>query len=93
VTVADVLDAAALAVTAMGFAAAVVVLAATRAPRTALAVLLEFLLAAGLLRLAGGSWAGLATAALILLVRRLAGAGLRTAADARAGSGLRAPGG
>ena len=66
------------AVSAAGLVAAVTVLAATRRPLFALTVLLDFLLAAGLLRLTGEpGWPALATAAAIVAVRRLAGIGLR----------------
>ncbi len=69
---------AALAVTALGLVAAAVVLAATRHPLSALTVLLDFLLAAGLLRLTGQpGWPALATAAAVVAVRRLVGIGLR----------------
>ena len=68
----------ALAVTAAGLLAAAAVLAATRQPLFALKVLLDFLLAAGLLRLTGQpGWAALATAAALVAVRRLVGVGLR----------------
>ncbi len=76
---------AALAVTAAGLVAAAVVLAATRRPAFALKVLLEFFLAAGLLRLTGSpDWPALLTAAAVILVRRLVGFGLRAGAPARA---------
>lgn len=53
---------------------------ATRQLRVALPVLLELLLAAGLLRLsAGGTWTGIATAAVIVAVRKVAGTGIRSA--------------
>ncbi len=78
---------AALAVTALGLVAAAVVLAATRHPLSALTVLLDFLLAAGLLRLSGDpGWPALGTAAAVVLLRRLLGAGLRAGRrPARAG--------
>lgn len=61
-------------------------LAVTRHPMAALGVLLDLLLAAGLLRLAGApSWGAVATAAAIVGLRRLIGAGLH--AGARGWSG------
>ncbi len=68
----------ALGITAAGLLAAAVVLTATRRPEFALKVLLDVLLAAGLLRLTGQpGWAALATAAAVVAVRRLVGIGLR----------------
>ncbi len=65
-------------VTALALGAGAVALAATRRPALALGVFLDMLLAAGLLRLAAEpTWASLGTAAAIVLLRRLAGAGLR----------------
>ncbi|WP_228395048.1 hypothetical protein [Modestobacter roseus] len=56
-------------------------LAVTHRPALALGVLLDLLLAAGLLRLAGDpDWQGIATAAAIVALRHLAGAGLRVGA-------------
>jgi hypothetical protein len=69
----------ALLVTAAALAAGLVALLATRRPATALPVFLDLLVAAGLLRLAGEpSWQALASAAAILVLRRLIGFGLRT---------------
>jgi hypothetical protein len=69
----------ALLVTAAALAAGLVALIATRRPAAALPVLLDLLVAAGLLRLVGEpSWQALATAAAILVLRRLIGFGLRT---------------
>ena len=86
-----VLDTAALALTAAGLVAAAVVLASTRRPLAALAVLLEFLLAAGLLRLTGEpTWERILTAAALVALRRLVGRGLRYGAVAY-GSAARAP--
>ncbi|MFI9639717.1 hypothetical protein ACIG87_06560 [Micromonospora sp. NPDC051925] len=57
------------------------VLLTARSWRTALRVLLDLLVAAGLLRLVGGrSWAALATAAAIIGLRQLLWAGLARAA-------------
>jgi hypothetical protein len=73
-----VVDAVALGVTAAGLVAAAATLAATGRVRLAVEVLLDFLLAAGLLRLSGQpGWAALATAAAVVAVRQLAGLGLR----------------
>jgi hypothetical protein len=69
----------ALLVTAAALAAGLVALLATRRPAAALPVLLDLLVAAGLLRLVGQpSWQAPATAAAILVLRRLIGFGLRT---------------
>jgi hypothetical protein len=69
----------ALLVTAAALAAGLVALLATRRPATALPVFLDLLVAAGLLRLVGEpSWQALASAAAILVLRRLIGFGLRT---------------
>ena len=69
----------ALLVTAAALLAGLVALAATCRPAAALPVFLDLLVAAGLLRLAGEpSWQALATAASIILLRRLIGFGLRT---------------
>jgi hypothetical protein len=74
----------ALAITAAGLAAAAIATAATRRPLLGLQVLLDFLLAAGLLRLTGSpDWPVLATAAAVLGLRRLVGFGLRVGAPAR----------
>ena len=77
-----VLDLAALLVVGAARVAAAAVLASSRQPREALAVLLEFLTAAGLLRLAGTpSWSSLLTAAVIIALRRLISAGLNPPAQ------------
>ncbi|MFD1829924.1 hypothetical protein ACFSJS_09630 [Streptomyces desertarenae] len=71
---------AALAVTAFGLVAAAVVLAVERRLMPALAVLLDFLIAAGLLRLAAEpAWDAIAAAAAVIAVRKLVTAGLRAA--------------
>ncbi|OMQ14318.1 hypothetical protein A7K94_0217495 [Modestobacter sp. VKM Ac-2676] len=63
---------------AFALVAGALTLAATRRPALALGVLLDLLLAAGLLRLAGEpDWQGIATTAAIVLLRHLASAGLR----------------
>lgn len=77
-TVGAALDTAALVTTAAGLVAAVVVLAVTGAPRQALPVLLEFLTAAGVLRLAGSpAWTDVATAGAVIAVRHLVTSGLQ----------------
>jgi hypothetical protein len=73
----DVLAAAGsvLVLAALVFAAAT--LAATRSMRSALPVLLDLLLAAGLLKLAvANSWQAIGSAALVVLIRKIAVAGL-----------------
>jgi hypothetical protein len=53
------------------------VLASARSPATALAVLLDLLLAAGLLRLSADAAPGaIASAALVVVIRKVAGLGL-----------------
>jgi hypothetical protein len=69
-TVAPILVAAALVVSGL-------VLASTRSPATALAVLLDLLLAAGLLHLsADAAWSAIGSAALVVVIRKVAGLGL-----------------
>lgn len=73
----------ALLCTAAAVVSGLLVGAATRQLHAALPVLLELLLAAGLLRLsAGGTWTGIATAVVIVAVRKVAGVGIRTARGA-----------
>ncbi len=68
----------ALGISGLALAAGAVALAATRRPALALAVFLDLLLAAGLLRLAAEpTWTSLGTAAAVVALRRLIGAGLR----------------
>ncbi|MGY1696926.1 MULTISPECIES: DUF1622 domain-containing protein [unclassified Geodermatophilus] len=63
---------------AMALVAGAVTLASTRRPALALGVFLDLLLAAGLLRLAAEpTWTSLGTAAAVVLLRRVVGAGLR----------------
>ncbi|MTE22011.1 hypothetical protein F0L17_23435 [Streptomyces sp. TRM43335] len=72
-----VLHLAALTVTALGLTAALVAFAAAGRLRTAMAVLLDFLTAAGLLRLAGDpNWDTIAAAAAVIAIRKLVAAGL-----------------
>ncbi|CAL9596441.1 MULTISPECIES: hypothetical protein [unclassified Streptomyces] len=71
------LQAAAVLVTGAGLAAAAAAYRITRDVRRALSVLLDFLTAAGLLRLAGEpAWDGILTAAAVIALRRLIGSGL-----------------
>lgn len=73
-----VLGAAALLVTGFGLVGAAAVLARSRDGRLAVRVLLEFLTAAGLLRLAGDpGWAQIGAAAAVVALRRLLALGLR----------------
>ncbi|MFC8619079.1 hypothetical protein ACFT9M_22040 [Micromonospora purpureochromogenes] len=73
-------DALAGVATALALGSGAVVLLTVRSGRTALRVLLDLLVAAGLLRLAVGSgWTALATAAAIILLRQLLWAGLAAA--------------
>ncbi|MFE5084942.1 hypothetical protein [Streptomyces mirabilis] len=70
---------AAVVVTAFGLVSAVCVAARMRRVQPAVSVLTDFLVAAGLIRLAGRpSWASLATAAAVIGVRLLVNSSLRT---------------
>jgi uncharacterized protein YjeT (DUF2065 family) len=74
----------ALFVTAAGIVVAFLALAKTHQIALSLAVLLDFLTAAGLLRLVGPTtWQQLATVALTITVRQLASRGLRAAQAGR----------
>ncbi|MEU3254876.1 hypothetical protein [Streptomyces sp. NPDC006997] len=76
------LTAAALLVTGAGLAVAVAVYATTRRIGHALPVLLDFLTAAGLIRLAGDvSWDSILAAAAVIAVRKVATFGSRTSED------------
>jgi hypothetical protein len=78
---------AALVLTIAGLAVGGLTLARTRQIPLSLSVLLDFFVAAGLLRLVGPpTWPTLATAALGLTVRQVANRGLRVAKTARYGS-------
>ena len=69
----------ALGITAAGLVAGAATLLATRRPWLSVQVLLDFLLAAGLLRLTGSpGWAALGAATAVVVLRRLLGLGLRT---------------
>ena len=79
---------AALLVTLAALVCAALTLLVTRRPAVALPVLLDLLLAAGLLRLAlQPTPAQLAGTALLVLVKRLASSGIRSAAGARSTAG------
>ncbi|HET7684058.1 MAG TPA: hypothetical protein VFK34_10380 [Marmoricola sp.] len=75
---------------AVGMAAVVLgvaVFLATRHVRSALGVLLDLLLAAGLLRLGTDqSWSAIASAAALVVVRKLAMSGVTTASRSREGA-------
>jgi len=72
------LQAAALLTTVLGLGCGTLVLVCRHDVRSALAVLLEFLLAAGLLRLSDHpTYRSLATAAVIIAVRKIVTIGLR----------------
>ena len=78
-------DAVAVVVVSAGLMCGVVVAVRGRAPLEGLRVLLDFLLAAGLIRLTGAdSWTPLLLAALTLVVRQTAGQGLRAGERIRA---------
>ena len=82
---AQLIGTAALLVVAAALVSAAVVLIRTRELRRALPVLLDLLTAAGLIRLAGQpSWPVLATTAIVIVLRRLLTAGLRSASASSA---------
>jgi hypothetical protein len=79
-----VTDGAALVVTAAGLLTAAVALARTRRVPLAVALLLDFLTAAALLRLsASASWPAIAAAALVIAIRQLASRALAAGQAAR----------
>ncbi len=79
-----VTDSAALIVTAAGLLAAAVALARTRRVPPAVALLLDFLTAAALIRLsASASWPAIAAAALVIAIRQLASRALVAAQAVR----------
>lgn len=87
-----VVDVLALAVTTAGLVAAALVLAVTRRPLFALVVLMDFLLAAGLLRLTGPTgWPATVTAAAVVALWCLLSAAVR--AGPRSADLLRGPAG
>ncbi|SCK10056.1 hypothetical protein H181DRAFT_00524 [Streptomyces sp. WMMB 714] len=74
---ATAIEAAALLVTAAGVVSFLTAYAATRRIRTALPLLLDFLMAAGLMRLAGDlSWGGILLTVAIIAVRKVAAYGV-----------------
>ncbi|MGY1708981.1 hypothetical protein ACI8AC_05670 [Geodermatophilus sp. SYSU D00758] len=95
-TLEQVTGAAAGAVVVAALVAGALALAVTRRPLPALGVLLDLLVAAGLLRLAGDpEWRAVLGAAVVVAVRHVAGAGLRAARRVRSGGpppGRRPPG-
>jgi hypothetical protein len=83
------LDRLALAITAGGLVAGLVVVARTGKALLALRVALELWTAAGLLRLAGPpSWPRLTGAAAVIALRQLLGLGLRASTASGTGSAL-----
>jgi len=73
--------------------AGLMALAVTRRPALALGVFLDFLLAAGLLRLIGApDWRTITTAAVIIAIRHMVGYGLRLGARSLSASGSPASG-
>lgn len=84
-TGAAVLEGLAALVTVLGLGAAAVAAVVTRAVRPTLAVLLDFLLAAGLLRLGGDpAWHVVGTAAAVVVLRKVVVADVREGAAATA---------
>jgi hypothetical protein len=82
-------NSAALLVAGAAIVAAALVLARTRSLRQAVAVLLDLLTAAGLLRLAAApTWPGLGVTVVVIVLRRLVGAGVRSAATSAVRPGL-----
>jgi uncharacterized membrane protein len=82
--VTELLELAALLVTGAALTVAAVVLVTTRRPAIALPVLLEFLTAAGLIRLAAQpTWTRLFVAAGVVALRRLVVVGLEPAGRGR----------
>lgn len=72
-----VIEAAAMLITASGVVAFLGALATTRSIRCALPLLLDFLMAAGLIRLAGDlSWGSILVTVAIIVVRRVAAFGV-----------------
>ncbi|MCH6161588.1 hypothetical protein [Streptomyces marispadix] len=71
------IEAAALLITALGVVSFLAAYATTRTIRTALPLLLDFLMAAGLLRLAGDlSWSSILLTVAIIAVRKVAAFGV-----------------
>ncbi len=73
---AEPVQSAAVLVVAMGLVSAVAVLSLGGGPASAMAVLLDFLLAAGLLRLSQAqTWTAIAVAGLTVVIRKVVAAG------------------
>ncbi|MDQ3423753.1 MAG: hypothetical protein M3510_10345 [Actinomycetota bacterium] len=73
----EAIETASLVLAAMGLIAAVVAVVSGQHAVMALGVLLDFLLAAGLLRLGAiATWTAIATAALVALTRHIVSAGI-----------------
>lgn len=86
------LQTAAVLTTALGLLAAAAAWRLTRTARGALAVLLDFLTAAGLLRLAGEpSWDSITLAAAVIALRKLLGASLHVSGRPVTGAGRAGP--
>ncbi len=78
----------ALVLTAAGLLLGGAASAATRQPLAGLPLLFDFLLAAGLLRLAAlDTWVAIATVAAVVAIRKVSTVGIRRATLARAESG------
>ncbi|SCK37636.1 hypothetical protein [Streptomyces sp. WMMB 322] len=81
------IEAAALLVTAAGVVTFLAAYVTTRAIRTALPVLLDFFMSAGLIRLAGDlSWDAILLTVAIIAVRKVAAFGVAESGEARAGT-------
>lgn len=82
-------------VATLGLALGGLVLALTRRIKPALGVLLDFLLAAGLLRLSlAGTWTAIASAGMLVVIRKVVVLGLDSVAESRTASRrLISPGG
>ncbi|WP_205730238.1 hypothetical protein [Blastococcus sp. TF02-8] len=93
-TLQEVTSTAATLIVAAGVVSGLVVVVVIRRPPLALGVLLDMLVAAGLLRLVGTpGWPVLATTAVILLLRRVVSAGFRAARHSWSDDGDGADGG
>ncbi|WP_435770720.1 hypothetical protein [Nocardioides sp. SYSU DS0651] len=80
----DLVDAAALLVTAAGVLVAIAAWALTRSHSPAVPLLIDFLLAAGLLRLTvHHDWQAIGAAALVVVLRKVVAGGIGRAASVR----------
>ncbi len=87
----DVMDSLALRVTAADLAVATAAWLVTRRHRPAVPLLLDFLLAAGLLRLtADQSWEAIGSTALVVVLRQVASRGIAQGAAGRRTTGASA---